>query len=83
LIVGYWGAEGRNRKFDFYVDSAMLTSKNNSALWNQNQLLDTELIVPNTMILGKTSSGSNSRHCPEPVPTRFFIFVKPGKNDNS
>jgi hypothetical protein len=31
----------------------MLISKNNTALWNQNQLLDAKYIVPNTMIIGK------------------------------
>jgi hypothetical protein len=47
------GAEGGNRKFDFYLDSSMLISKKNTAMWNQNQLPDTEYIVPNTMIIGK------------------------------
>ena len=56
LYVKYWGvAEWATRKFDIFVDDALLLSVDNTGKWMKSQFVSEEYPVPAAMLRGKRS----------------------------
>jgi hypothetical protein len=53
LLVGYWGAEWGNRKFDIYIDDQKLLTEDNTGRWNQSKFQTIEYKIPETMLRNK------------------------------
>ena len=56
LYVQYWGvAEWATRKFDIFVDDALMLSVDNTGKWMKSQFVSEEYPVPAAMLRGKRS----------------------------